>query len=37
LLKHWAVPKTKAGEIDHNKAMTGDDLSEFVNKKLFPT
>lgn len=34
--KHWAVPKTKTGEIDHNKATTGDDLSEFVNKKLFP-
>jgi type I restriction enzyme M protein len=32
----WAVPKTKAGEIDHNKALTGDDLSEFVNRKLFP-
>lgn len=34
--KKWAVPKTKAGETDHNKALTGDDLSEFVNKKLFP-
>lgn len=34
--KHWAVPKTKSGEIDYNKAMTGDDLSEFVDKKLFP-
>ena len=32
----WAAPKTKAGEIDHNKAMTGDDLVEFVNQKLFP-
>ena len=34
--KRWAVPKTKSGEIDHNKALTGDDLTEFVNKKLFP-
>jgi type I restriction enzyme M protein len=34
--KRWAVPKTKKGEIDHNKALTGDDLTEFVDKKLFP-
>ncbi len=34
--KRWAVPKTKSGEIDHNKALTGDDLTDFVNKKLFP-
>ena len=34
--KRWAVPKTKSGEIDHNKALTGDDLSEFIDKKLFP-
>ena len=34
--KRWAVPKTKLGEIDHNKALTGDDLSEFINEKLFP-
>jgi type I restriction enzyme M protein len=32
----WAAPKTKSGEIDHNKALTGDDLIEFVSKKLFP-
>ena len=32
----WAAPKNKAGEIDHNKAMTGDDLVEFVNQKLVP-
>ena len=32
----WAAPKTKNGEIDHNKALTGDDLREFVNQKLFP-
>lgn len=32
----WAAPKTKDGKIDHNKAMTGTDLIEFVNGKLFP-
>jgi type I restriction enzyme M protein len=31
----WAVPKTKDGQVDHNKAMTGDDLREFVDDKLF--
>ena len=31
----WAVPK-KNGQIDHNKALTGDDLVDFVNQKLFP-
>ncbi len=35
--RKWAVPKTKSGEIDHHKALTGDDLSEFVAKKLFPS
>ncbi len=34
--RKWAVPKTKSGEIDHHKALTGDDLSDFVGKKLFP-
>jgi type I restriction enzyme M protein len=32
----WAAPKAKNGKIDHNKAMTGDDLIRFVNRKLFP-
>lgn len=32
----WAAPKTKEGKLDHNKAMTGEDLSEFVDQKLFP-
>ena len=32
----WACPKTSKGEIDHKAAMTGDDLSDFVNLKLFP-
>ena len=38
----WAAPKKlKAGsvsavELDHHKALTGDDLSDFVNIELFP-
>jgi type I restriction enzyme M protein len=32
----WAAPKTKDGKIDHHKALTGDDLTEFVDAKLFP-
>lgn len=32
----WAAPKGKDGKIDHNKAMTGDDLRDFVNQSLFP-
>lgn len=32
----WACPKNSDGTINHNKALTGDDLIEFVNKKLFP-
>jgi type I restriction enzyme M protein len=32
----WAAPKTQDGKLDHNKAMTGDDLRDFVNGKLFP-
>ncbi len=32
----WAAPKTASGAIDHNKAMTGDDLRDFVNNELFP-
>jgi type I restriction enzyme M protein len=32
----WAVPKTKAGKIDHHVALTGDDLKNFVNTELFP-
>jgi type I restriction enzyme M protein len=31
----WAAPKTKDGELDHHKALTGDDLTEFVNDKLW--
>jgi type I restriction enzyme M protein len=32
----WATPKTAEGKIDFNKALTGDDLRDFVNQKLFP-
>jgi type I restriction enzyme M protein len=32
----WAAPKGKDGKLDHNVAVTGDDLTEFVNKELFP-
>src|SRR3989338_1806713 len=32
----WACPKTGKGKIDHHKALTGDDLNDFVNGKLFP-
>ena len=32
----WAAPKTKDGKIDHQKALTGDDLKDFVDLKLFP-
>jgi type I restriction enzyme M protein len=32
----WAAPKGKDGELDHHKALTGDDLKDFVDQKLFP-
>ncbi|AFM11216.1 N-6 DNA methylase [Turneriella parva] len=32
----WAAPKGKDGKLDHHKALSGDDLTEFVNGKLFP-
>jgi len=32
----WAAPKTAAGTFDHDTALTGDDLIDFVNRKLFP-
>ena len=32
----WAVPKKADGTVDHNKGLTGDDLLDFVNSKLFP-
>ena len=32
----WAMPKDKDGKLDHHKAMTGPDLIQFVDQKLFP-
>ena len=32
----WAVPKDKDGKLDHHKALTGDDLKDFVDHKLVP-
>ena len=32
----WAAPKKKDGMFDHDKALTGDDLIEYVDDKLFP-
>jgi type I restriction enzyme M protein len=32
----WAAPKTPHGQLNHNAAITGDDLRDFVNGKLFP-
>ena len=32
----WAAPKGKDGKIDHNTALTTDDLTNFVNQRLFP-
>ncbi|MRJ22948.1 N-6 DNA methylase [Pseudomonas haemolytica] len=34
--ERWAAPKNEKGEIDHNCTLTGDDLKDFVNNKLFP-
>jgi type I restriction enzyme M protein len=34
--QRWAAPKGNDGKIDHNAALTGDDLRDFVNQKLFP-
>lgn len=33
---NWAMPKTADGKLDHHKAMTGPDLVQFVDLKLFP-
>ncbi|MBN1338097.1 MAG: N-6 DNA methylase [Bacteroidales bacterium] len=32
----WAMPKDEDGRPDHHKAMTGPDLVQFVDYKLFP-
>ena len=32
----WAAPKLANGELDHDQALIGDDLIDFVNTALFP-
>ncbi len=32
----WAAPKKPDGSVDYNAALTGDDLKDFVNLRLFP-
>ncbi len=32
----WAAPKGSDGKLDHNVALTGDDLRDFVNGQIFP-
>ncbi|MDL5053042.1 N-6 DNA methylase [Oscillatoria laete-virens NRMC-F 0139] len=32
----WACPKGADGHLDHHQALTGDDLRDFANEKLFP-
>lgn len=34
--ENWAMPKLADGKPDHHKAMTGPDLVQFVDQKLFP-
>jgi type I restriction enzyme M protein len=32
----WAAPKDEQGKLDHNRALTGPDLIDYVNRELFP-
>ena len=32
----WAAPKKADGSFDHDNALTGDDLIDYVNRRLFP-
>lgn len=32
----WAYPAKQDGSLDHSKALTGDDLKDFIDKELFP-
>ena len=32
----WAAPNNASGQLDHHAALTGDDLRDFVNVRLFP-
>jgi len=33
----WAAPKNSDGKLDYNIALSGDDLKDFVDRKLFHT
>jgi type I restriction enzyme M protein len=33
---NWAAPKDEKGNFDHNNALTGDDLMDYVDSELFP-
>ena len=32
----WAAPKDASGNFDHNNALTGDDLIDYIDSSLFP-
>lgn len=32
----WAAPKTTDGQFDHNTALTGEDLIDYIDAELFP-
>ena len=32
----WAAPKTADGKFDHNNALTGEDLIDYIDDELFP-
>ena len=32
----WAAPRKPDGTFDHDRALTGDDLIDYVNRRLFP-
>ena len=34
--QEWAAPRRADGALDYNRALTGDDLLDFVNQRLFP-
>ncbi|MHB1223267.1 MAG: class I SAM-dependent DNA methyltransferase [Gemmatimonadaceae bacterium] len=34
--EQWAAPRGTDGRVDHNRALTGDDLRDFVDRRLFP-
>ncbi|SEM41707.1 type I restriction enzyme M protein [Syntrophus gentianae] len=33
--ENWAAPRGEDGRLDHNRALTGDDLYDFVERRLF--